>query len=39
MKIKLPGDGTFGNAVPLSEERDTCRTLLSRWFELGKDDG
>jgi len=38
MRVKKPGDGSFGNAVPLSKERDTCRTLLRRRFELGKDD-
>lgn len=37
MKIKCPGDGSFGNAFPLSEERDSCRTLLSHMFGLGED--
>ena len=32
------GDGSLGNAVPLSDERDTCSTLLSRTFGLGDQD-
>ena len=38
MKITCPGDRSFGNAVPLSEDRDTRRTLLSRMFGFGGED-
>lgn len=39
IRFKGQGNGSFGNAVPLSEERDPCRTLFSQMFGLGGDDG
>lgn len=33
-RSKSPDNGPGGNAVPLSDERDSCRSLLNKWFNL-----
>ena len=37
IEIQVPGDRSFGNAVPLSKGREEIERRLQHMFELGND--